>query len=96
VGDVVRAWLSAAEDDATGAFNVSTGTETSLLELAAELRLEFDHAAGRAGEVMRSCLEPGAAAAQFGWKAEVSLEEGLAETLGALRGASRGYPAARG
>jgi UDP-glucose 4-epimerase len=96
VGDVVRAWLSAAEDDATGAFNVSTGTETSLLELAAGLRLECDHADGRPGEVVRSCLDPGAAAARFGWQAEVSLEDGLGETLGALRGASRGDPAARG
>jgi UDP-glucose 4-epimerase len=96
VGDVVAAWLRAAEHDDTGVFNVSTGTETSLLELAAALRLDYDFAPGRPGEVARSCLDPSAAAAGFGWHAQVRLDAGLEETLGALRGASRGDPAARG
>jgi UDP-glucose 4-epimerase len=96
VGDVVAAWLRAAEHDDTGAFNVSTGTETSLLELAAALRLDYDFAPGRPGEVARSCLDPTAAAEGFGWRAKVRLDAGLEETLRALRGASHGDPAARG
>ena len=96
VGDVVAAWLRAAEHDDTGAFNVSTGTETSLLELAAALRLDYDFAPGRPGEVARSCLDPTAAAEGFGWRAKVRLDAGLEKTLRALRGASHGDPAARG
>jgi UDP-glucose 4-epimerase len=96
VGDVVRAWLAAAADDATGAFNVSTGRETSLLELSAALGRECDHAAGRAGEIARSCLDPSAIAERLGWQAEVPLGDGLRATLDAVRGTSRADPAVRG
>jgi UDP-glucose 4-epimerase len=81
VGDVVRAWVAAASADVTGALNVSTGTETSLLELVDELGLEYDHAPGRRGEIARSCLDPAAAEAALGWRAEVTLEQGLQLTL---------------
>jgi UDP-glucose 4-epimerase len=93
VGDVVRAWLAAAAADVSGGFNISTGTETSLVELARELELEYDHAPGRPGEVRRSCLDPGAAEAALGWRAEVSLREGLGETIAALRADERPRPA---
>jgi UDP-glucose 4-epimerase len=81
VGDVVRAWQAAAAGDATGSLNVSTGTETSVLDLLAVLDLEYDTAHGRAGEILRSCLDPAAARAALGWRAEVVLEEGLRRTL---------------
>jgi UDP-glucose 4-epimerase len=81
VGDVVRAWVAAAESDVTGVFNVSTGTETSLLELVAELGIEHDFAPGRPGEIARSCLDPTAIESALGWRAEVGLEEGLRRTL---------------
>jgi UDP-glucose 4-epimerase len=83
VGDVVRAWVAAAGADVTGALNVSTGTETSLLELVAALDLEYDHAPGRRGEIARSCLDATAAEAALGWRAEVTLEQGLQLTLDA-------------
>jgi UDP-glucose 4-epimerase len=81
VGDVVRAWVAAACSDVTGALNVSTGTETSLLELVSALGLEYDLAPGRPGEIARSCLDPAAAEAALGWRAEVDLQEGLQRTL---------------
>jgi UDP-glucose 4-epimerase len=84
VDDVVRAWLAAAESDASGALNVSTGTETTLLDLARELDLDCDREPGRPGEVLRSCLDPSAAAAALHWSAEVSLAEGLRRTLAAM------------
>jgi UDP-glucose 4-epimerase len=86
VADVARAWLAAAHSDVEGALNVSTGTETSLLDLARTLELDYDHAPGRPGEIARSALDPSAIAAALGWRAEVSLQEGLRQTLGAVVG----------
>jgi UDP-glucose 4-epimerase len=80
VGDVVQAWVQAAESDVQGALNVSTGRETSLLELVAALDVEPVHEAGRPGEVARSCLDPGRAAAELGWTAGTPLLEGLRQT----------------
>jgi UDP-glucose 4-epimerase len=84
VGDVARAWVAAATSDVRGELNVSTGTETSLGALMAELGLEHEHAPGRAGEIARSCLDPSAASAALGWRAEVPLAEGLRRTLAAI------------
>ena len=84
VGDVVEAFLAAADADAEGALNVSTGRETSLLELIAELSLETVEGPARIGEVRRSCLDPSAAARELGWRARTSLRDGLDLTLAAL------------
>jgi len=84
VGDVKRAWLAAAASDAQGALNVSTGRETSLLELADGLGVEHELAPGRAGEVARSCLDPSAARAALAWRAETPLDEGLRHTRDAV------------
>ena len=54
VGDVVAAFLAAARSSATGAFNIGTGVETSVLDLAAALGLGVGHAPERLGEVRRS------------------------------------------
>src|SRR5918992_1077190 len=40
VADVVDAWLAAAGSDVTGALNISTGTEVTVLELLEEIGLE--------------------------------------------------------
>jgi UDP-glucose 4-epimerase len=93
VGDVASAFLSAAAAELSPperldarAFNVGTGVETSVIELAEMLR----HAAGgsapiefapkRPGELARSVLAPEKAAEQLGWRALMPLERGLAET----------------
>jgi UDP-glucose 4-epimerase len=84
VGDVVRAWVAAACSDVTGALNVSTGTETSLRELVDTLGLDYELAPGRPGEILRSCLDPSLAKRLLGWRAEMSLRDGLQHTLQAV------------
>jgi UDP-glucose 4-epimerase len=80
VGDVARAWIAAAASDVQGALNVSTGTETSVLDLVGLLGVDHVLAPGRRGEIRRSCLEPSAAETALGWRAEMPLEEGLRRT----------------
>jgi UDP-glucose 4-epimerase len=86
VGDVVEAFLAAGRGSARGALNVSTGRETSLRELVEELSLDPEPRPARAGEVLRSCLDPGAAARELGWAAKTPLAEGLRLTLAAHPG----------
>jgi len=87
VSDVVDALLAAADTDVRGAFNVGTGRETSVLELAVALRevsgaqLPVELAPARAGEVVRSCLNASLARELLGWRAQVGLTEGLRRTL---------------
>jgi UDP-glucose 4-epimerase len=88
VADVVRAFLAAGRSTAEGALNVSTGRETSLRELAAQLKLRTTGAPGRAGEIQRSVLDPAATQAALGWRAQVGLTEGLELTLAAASAVS--------
>ena len=88
VGDVVDALLTAAEGAPFGPFNIGTGHETSVLELADRLRLVAgsdgfhpEHEPERAGEVRRSCLDATRAHAEIGWSAATSLDDGLRSTL---------------
>src|SRR6266508_248056 len=84
VGDVATATLGAPGH--TGVFNVGTGTETSVLELAeacqraAGISVEIEHAPARAGELQRSVVNPGRAERELGFRAGTSLEDGLAAT----------------
>ena len=69
-----------------GVFNVGTGVETSVLELAAAIGAasgidrEAALAPARLGELQRSVLDVSLAARELGWRPELSLAEGLAET----------------
>jgi UDP-glucose 4-epimerase len=94
VDDVVRACMTAAEDDRTGAFNVGRGVEVSVLELVEQLGMlgselglldgrsfEAQFAPARAGEVQRSALDPTRSREELGFVAEVDLEDGLRRTL---------------
>ncbi|SBW19255.1 NAD-dependent epimerase/dehydratase [Candidatus Protofrankia californiensis] len=84
--DIARANLLAAEADVTDeVFNVASGTETSLRDLAESLQavmgrtdlgLEFGPARA-ASPVPRRLADTAAAAARLGFKAEVGLTEGL-------------------
>jgi UDP-glucose 4-epimerase len=88
VHDVVAALVKAT--GAGGVFNISSGTETSVLELLDDLQ----EAAGtnvtptlaplRPGELERSCMDPSRARERLGWQAEVPLRDGLASTYAAL------------
>jgi len=81
VSDVVRAFAAAGLNEATGVLNVSTGRETSVADLARLLGLETEQRPGRAGEVSRSCLDPTRAQQALGWRAEISLAQGLADVV---------------
>jgi UDP-glucose 4-epimerase len=88
VGDVVAGFLAASASDATGAVNIGTGTETTVLELVTAYGLEPQLAPARKGEVERSCLDVTRAADVLGWRAEVGLDDGLERTLAAARAGS--------
>jgi UDP-glucose 4-epimerase len=92
VKDVVRANLLAAESNKAGeAFNVCTGTETTLLDLLEELsevspqQPEVRFEAPRAGDIYRSKGNPEKAAAQLGFRAETNLANGLSQTVEWMR-----------
>ena len=84
VGDVVEATLAAVGK--TGAYNVGTGIETSVLDLADACRrvtgveAETVFESQRPGELARSVLDPTLADRELGFRAATSLEEGLAAT----------------
>ena len=93
-GDIARANLLAASADATDeVFNIGSGTETSLTELAqallrvmgSDLTLEFGPPRGVNG-VTRRLADVSSAAERLGWKAEVSLDEGLRRLVAWWRG----------
>lgn len=92
VGDVVAANLLLADATLAApatldarAFNVGTGIETSVNELADALArakgrpLARRNAPARAGEVMHSCLDAGKLRA-LGWAPAATIEQGLAAT----------------
>lgn len=91
VDDVVAANLAAADVRTTGAVNIGTGTETSVLDLLASLaphaRADFapEFAPARAGELPRSALDAARAERELGWRPQVALDAGLAATLEAVR-----------
>ncbi|MGZ4408089.1 MAG: NAD-dependent epimerase/dehydratase family protein [Gaiellaceae bacterium] len=88
VHDVAQALLAAVGH--AGVFNVSTGIETpvshifELLRATASVAIEAELAPLRAGELVRSCMDPSRAREQLGWRAEIGLAEGLAATYHAL------------
>jgi UDP-glucose 4-epimerase len=91
VGDVVAAALAAADAETTGAVNIGTGVEASVLELAELLGklggvedFEPELAPPRAGEVQRISIDAGRAEAELGWRPGTSLEDGLRLTLASL------------
>jgi UDP-glucose 4-epimerase len=83
--DIARANLLAAQSDVTDeTFNIGSGIETSLTELAeallramsVDLPLEFGPPRG-VNAVTRRLADVSRAGEQLGWKAEISLDEGL-------------------
>jgi UDP-glucose 4-epimerase len=83
VGDVVRAFVAAADTDRPGTWNVGTGVETTVLGLIAALRqitgraIEPVFAPARAGELQRSAVDPRLAAAELGWRPLARLNDGM-------------------
>jgi UDP-glucose 4-epimerase len=90
VADTVAATLAAADHEG-GVFNVGTGRETSVLELAEAcervtgVKTEPEFAQPRPGELQRSVLDPTLAERELGFRATTPLEEGLAATWEFIR-----------
>jgi UDP-glucose 4-epimerase len=93
VEDVARANLAATTGKLGGlksiddvAFNVGTGAETSVTELAHALLdaagadVAVEHAPARPGELQRSAVDPAKLASVWAWEPEISLAEGLQRT----------------
>jgi UDP-glucose 4-epimerase len=95
VEEVVSAALIASANEVTGAFNVGTGRESSVLDLVEVLQelgrelgiigpddpFEPQFAPARAGEVQRSVLDPTKSRDVLGYEARVPLAEGMRRTL---------------
>lgn len=86
VGDVARAFADALDRTSPGVFNIGTGRETDVLALLGHLQdaagtaIEPLHEPLRPGELRRSALDASAARAGLGWRPEVDLADGLADT----------------
>jgi len=93
VRDVVQANVLAMESDATGVFNVATGTRISINDLAGVVmeiignRVDFVHEEPRDGDVRDSLGDISRASAGFGYAPRYGMEEGLKETIGWFGGA---------
>src|SRR5688572_6581583 len=102
-GDVARANLAAATVSLpparqvdVRAFNIGTGRETSVLELAETLRraagvsVPLQHLPARQGELPRSAVSNEKAVASLGWRPKINLEDGLGMTYEYFAGRARG------
>lgn len=86
VGDVVRANLAALHGGSGGTFNIGSGIESSVNDVAQTLKI----ATGSKSEILHdepkieqrhSLLDNRKATLELDWKPEVSLEEGLKRTV---------------
>ncbi|PXF61451.1 MAG: GDP-mannose 4,6-dehydratase [Candidatus Methanogaster sp.] len=87
VRDVVQANVRAMESDATGVFNVATGTRININDLAGMVmgiignRVDCVHEVARAGDVRDSLGDISRARAGFGYVPRYGMEDGLKETV---------------
>jgi len=94
VGDLAGAMLAmlafegslAGDGGDDAAYNISTGTRTSVNELVMAVRTAaqyfgpVDNVDERAGDIVHSVLDPSHAEAVFGWRAGVTLDRGMSVT----------------
>ncbi len=86
-----RAGLLAVEKDYSGAVNIGTGVETdinqlyTLLARSAGVDSPAQHAPGRPGEQLRSCVDNALARQVLGWQPTVEISEGLRRTVSFFR-----------
>ncbi|MFQ5640448.1 MAG: NAD-dependent epimerase/dehydratase family protein [bacterium] len=87
IDDLVRINLLALEYEKSDTFNVGTGIETDVNTLFRALReysgvdVEEKHGPAQAGEQLRSCLSAEKAEKILNWKPEVTLNQGLRNTV---------------
>jgi UDP-glucose 4-epimerase len=90
VGDVVRANLRALETGDGGAFNIGAGEGTTvnqifgLIKEATGSTLAANYGPAKAGETFRIYLNISKAERDLGWRPEVSLRDGLMDTVKSL------------
>ncbi|MEQ1680236.1 MAG: SDR family oxidoreductase [Nitrospira sp.] len=95
VDDVAEANLAAMGQDAHGVYNVGTGAETSVNELFRMLAgltassVKELHGPAKAGEQIRSVVDPSRIKQELGWEVKVDLAEGLKQTVEFFQGKSR-------
>ena len=88
VGDVADAVRAMLERDVAGVYNIGTGVATSVNAVVAALTEVLGLPAGivheplPAVELERSCVDPGKAWRDLGWRARTSFAEGLRRTCG--------------
>lgn len=91
VKDVARANVAVLNDAVDGVFNIGTGKETSVNEIADQMRLLSKSSVGPKygspipGELERSSVDITRAAKHLNWRPLTNLESGLAETLQSMR-----------
>jgi UDP-glucose 4-epimerase len=87
VADVASAIYSAASRSDPGTFNIGTGRETSVSQLAKEVAsaagtdLRTLNMPERKGEILRSCANVTLASKRLSWEPAIELREGLRSTL---------------
>lgn len=86
VNDVVQALLLSMDTDVTGVYNVGTGVNLSINELAQTLfqiggrKVDIRYQEARSGEVRHSCADITKSRNELGYNPAYNLEKGLAET----------------
>jgi UDP-glucose 4-epimerase len=91
VGDVATANVAALERGGGGMYHVSTGIAVTVNDLFRKLAILTDykappaHGPARKGDVYRIALDNSLAAAELGWRPQVSLEDGLGLTVDYFR-----------
>lgn len=91
VSDLVRANLAALTSEFVGALNLGTGIETDVNALFHHLckfcgsTASEQHGPAKPGEQRRSVIDSSLARRALGWQPQVSLEEGLQQTVAFFR-----------
>jgi len=87
IDDVVNANILALNKGAQEVFNIGTGIETDVNELAERLKketgssVELKHGIAKLGEQKRSAIDPQKAIKELNWKPAISIDEGIKKTI---------------
>lgn len=87
VRDVIAANLKSLTTNVVGSFNIGTGIETNVIEIYENLKeiigsgIKAKHDPAKVGEQRKSSLDCRKAKDLLGWKAKISLVEGLKKTV---------------